>query len=98
MQLLRGLPEPLAEAGVGDGDERPCALGDAAAVELGDALLGDDRLDVATGRDDAGAGWSVAVIREIRPSAAVAGSAMIARPSSASAAPRTKFIWPPTPL
>ena len=33
----------------------------------------------------------------VRPTA-VEGSAMIARPSAASAAPRMKSIWPPTPV
>ena len=37
-------------------------------------------------------------MREILPSAAVEGRAMIGRPSSARAAPRMKSIWPPTPL
>ena len=36
-------------------------------------------------------------IRENFPPPAVDGSAMIARPSGASEAPRTKSIWPPTP-
>ncbi len=37
-------------------------------------------------------------MRDTPPPAAVDGSAMMARPSSASAAPRMKSIWPPTPL
>jgi hypothetical protein len=36
-------------------------------------------------------------IRDAVPRAAVDGRAMIARPSGASAAPRMKSIWPPTP-
>ena len=36
-------------------------------------------------------------MRDTVPPAAVEGRAMIARPSSASAAPRMKSIWPPTP-
>jgi hypothetical protein len=44
-----------AEVGVGDVDELLGALADGAAVEGGDAVFGDDVVDVVAGGDDAGA-------------------------------------------
>src|SRR5690242_5019413 len=44
----------LAEGGMGDVDERPHALADGPAVQIGDAVLGDDEMDVAARRRDAG--------------------------------------------
>ena len=51
----RGRGQLVPEVGVGDGDERAGALRDAPAVQLRDAPLGDDRLDMAARGDHAGA-------------------------------------------
>lgn len=60
------------------------------------AVLGDDPVDVAAGGDDAGApGGRAGTMRANVPPPAVEGSAMIGRPPSESAAPRTRSIWPP---
>ena len=85
-------------SGMGDRDQRLGPLPQAQPEQLGDAPLGHDRPDVGPRRDDAGAlaeGRRRSARRSRRPPST--GRAMIERPSGASAAPRMKSIWPPTP-
>lgn len=49
--------EGFAVVGVGDFEKSLGALLDGFAVELGDAVLGGDVVDVGAGGDDAGAGF-----------------------------------------
>jgi hypothetical protein len=74
------------------------ALAQALAVEVDRPVFGRDPVDVAAGRDDAGARGELAgTMRETLPLAAVEGRAMIALPPGESAAPRMKSICPPMP-
>ena len=95
---FRGREQLAAEVGVRDADERHRALPDVLAPQVGDAVLGDDVVDVAAARDDARAlpratgrmRLTVAVLRG-------EGSAMMGLPPLLRAAPRMKSTWPPMP-
>ena len=96
---LDGLVEELdAELRVRDRDQRERPLLDALAVQVGDAVLGDDVVHVAARRDDARAGREAGHdARDLVRRCAVDGSAMIGLPPGERAAPRLKSTWPPMP-
>jgi hypothetical protein len=81
---------------VGALDQGKGALPQRLAEEVRDAVLRDDVLDVrlvTTPEPSA----STSTMREIRPSLAVEGSAMMGLPPRERRAPRMKSTWPPNP-
>ena len=80
-----------------DRDERPRALAERSALQLGDAVLGHHGPDVGAGGHDPGALLQGGDDAGDGALGGRRGSAMMARPSAARAAPRMKSIWPPTP-
>ena len=79
-------------------DQRHRPLAGVSAVEVGHAVLGDHVVHVAAAGDDARARLQVGTMREMAPSSAVEGRAMIGLPPLERAAPRMKSTWPPMPL
>ena len=87
----------FAEIGVGDRDQGDRPLLHALAVQVGDAVLGDDVVNVAAGGDDARPG---AQLRDDARDLAVLGGrghGDDGLPPGARAAPRLKSTWPPMP-
>ena len=98
LEALEGLFLELgAVVGVGDVDQGAGALAQVLAVEIGDAVLGDDIVDVGARGDDAGAQAQIGRDPADVPAWLTEGRAMIGLPPSESDAPRTKSICPPTP-
>ena len=95
----RLLADLVSERRVGDRDERLGALAQADAAQVGDAVLGDDVVDVGAHGGDRGArARAPRRCGDTAPFFAVDGKAMIALPSRLRAAPRTKSTWPPMPV
>jgi hypothetical protein len=84
-------------SGVRDANQFARALAQVLAVKVRDTIFGDDVMHVGPGRHYTGARleyWRQALI----PLLVTLGSARIGLPPSLKDAPRTKSIWPPTPL
>ena len=91
-----GALEPVAEAGMGDGDQRLCPLAKRLSLEIGRPIFADDDAGVV-----ARGGHRPVKLRndrEIAPPLAVDGQTMIDLPPSEAKAPRMKSSWPPEPL
>jgi hypothetical protein len=96
-RLGRRGKELMAEILVRDTQQRLGPLPQRLAPEVHGAVLRDHPVHVPRMVTTPPPGVIDATTRDMRPSDAVDGSAMIGTPFGDSAAPRMKSIWPPIP-